>query len=86
MQQWTNLHGIDPQSAVHDAVKGFPHQTFKDANGNAVVETFSITGMDHGQPVDPGTAGGQCGTADQFIIDEHICASFFTAKFWGLVQ
>lgn len=83
MQQWTNVHGIDPKSAAHDTVKGFPHQTFKDANGNVVVETYSITGMDHGQPVDPGT---QCGTADQFIPDEHICASFFIAKFWGLAH
>jgi poly(hydroxyalkanoate) depolymerase family esterase len=83
MQQWTNVHGIDPKSAAHDTVKGFPHQTFMDANGNVVVETYSITGMDHGQPVDPGT---QCGTADQFIPDEHICASFFIAKLWGLAH
>ncbi len=48
MQQWTNVHGIDPQSAEHDVVKGFPHQTFRDANGSVVVETFSVTGMDHG--------------------------------------
>src|SRR6516164_343386 len=85
MQQWTNVHGIDPMSAAHDTVKGFPHQTFKDATGNAVVETYSITGMSHGDPVDPGTGSDQCGTADQFIINEHICSSFFIAKFWGLV-
>jgi poly(3-hydroxybutyrate) depolymerase len=52
MQQWTNVHGIDPMSAVHDTVKGFPHQTFTDATGNAVVETYSITGMSHGDPVE----------------------------------
>jgi poly(hydroxyalkanoate) depolymerase family esterase len=86
MEQWTNVHGIDPQSATHDVIKGFPHRTFKTANGDAVVETFDITGMDHGQPVDPGTGGDQCGASDQFIINEHICASFFMAKFWGLVH
>jgi poly(hydroxyalkanoate) depolymerase family esterase len=85
MEQWTNVHGIDPRSATHDTIKGFPHQTFRDANGDPVVETFSITDMDHGQPVDPGGGGDQCGAEDQFIINEHICASFFTAKFWGLV-
>jgi poly(hydroxyalkanoate) depolymerase family esterase len=85
-EQWTNVHGIDPQSAAHDVIKGFPHQTFKNANGDAVVEIFSITGMDHGQPVDPGTGGDQCGTPDQYIVNEHICASFFMAKFWGLAQ
>ncbi len=86
MQQWTNVHGIDPKSGTHDSVKGFPHQTFRDASGNAMIETFRITGMDHGQPIDPGTGADQCGMADQFVIDENICASFFIAKFWGLVH
>jgi poly(hydroxyalkanoate) depolymerase family esterase len=86
MEQWTNVHGIDSRSAAHDTIKGFPHQTFRDTNGDVVVETFSITGMDHGQAVDPGSGGDQCGAQDQFILNEHICASFFTAKFWGLVQ
>jgi poly(3-hydroxybutyrate) depolymerase len=86
MEQWTNVHGIDPRSAEHDVIKGFPHQTFKNANGDAVVETFSITGMGHGQPVDPGTEGDHCGTPGQFIINEPICAGFFMAKFWGLAH
>jgi poly(hydroxyalkanoate) depolymerase family esterase len=85
MQQWTNVHGIDPMTAVHDTVKGFPHQTFKDSSGNAVVEVYSVTGMSHGAPVDPGVEADQCGTTDQFIINAHICSGFFMAKFWGLV-
>jgi len=84
MLQWTNVHGIDPASAAHDTVKGFPHQLFKNAAGDAVVETYSITAMSHGDPVDPGSAADQCGAADQYIIDEHICSSYFIAKFWGL--
>jgi poly(hydroxyalkanoate) depolymerase family esterase len=84
MQQWTNVHGIQPVPAVQDTIKGFPHQIFKDASGNAVVETFSITGMPHGDPVDPGPGDDQCGITDQYIINEHICSSFFIAKFWGL--
>jgi poly(hydroxyalkanoate) depolymerase family esterase len=86
MEQWTNVHGIDPRSGSHDVIKGFPHRTFRNANGDAVVETFRITGMDHGQPVDPGTGGDQCGTPGQWIINENICASFFMAKFWGLAH
>jgi poly(3-hydroxybutyrate) depolymerase len=31
------------------------HQTFKDSSGNAVVEVYSITGMSHRAPVDPGS-------------------------------
>jgi poly(hydroxyalkanoate) depolymerase family esterase len=84
MLQWTNVHGVKAEPAVSDTVNGFPHHVFKDAAGKAVVETFSITGMGHGDPVDPGTGPSQCGTAAPFMLDTNICASMFIAKFWGL--
>jgi poly(3-hydroxybutyrate) depolymerase len=71
---------------VSDTVKGFPHEVFKDASGNAVVETFSITGMDHGVPVDPGSGPDQCGSTAPFVLDVHICSSLFIARFWGLTD
>jgi len=77
---------IPDQPAVNDMVKGYPHHVFKNAAGTAMVETFSITGMGHGYPVDPGTGPEQCGTAAPFIINARICSSFFIAKFWGLVS
>ena len=86
MLQWTNVHGIDPRSAVQDTIKGFPHQTFKNTNGEPVVESYSITGMSHGDPVDPGNGADQCGATDQFMINEHICSSLFIARFWGLAH
>jgi poly(hydroxyalkanoate) depolymerase family esterase len=84
VEQWTNVHGIQAVPAVHDTIKGFPHQVFKDASGNAVVEFFSITGMSHGDPIDPGPGADQCGTPAAFVIDANICSSFFIARFWGL--
>ena len=86
MQQWTNVHGIDPATAVQDTVKGFPHQVFKNASGKAMVETYSVTGMSHGDPVDPGLGQDQCGTADQFVLNVHICSSLFVARFWELTE
>ncbi|HEX7968830.1 MAG TPA: PHB depolymerase family esterase [Stellaceae bacterium] len=85
MEQWTDVHGIPPTPTVQDTVRGFPHQTFATAGGDSVVETFAITGMPHGTPVDPGPGPEQCGATDKYIIDAHICASFHIAKFWGLV-
>jgi len=86
VQQWTSVHGIQAVPTVQDIIKGFPHQVFKDTSGNAVVEAFSITGMSHGVPIDPGSGADQCGTSDQFIIDVNICSSFFIARFWGLAS
>jgi poly(3-hydroxybutyrate) depolymerase len=87
MLQWANVHGVSvDQSAVNDMVKGYPHRVFKNAAGTAVVETFSITGMGHGDPVDPGTGPDQCGTAAPFVLNVGICSSLFMAKFWGLTE
>jgi len=85
VEQWTNIHGLSHKKPAEvNTIKGFPHQVFKDANGNSVVEAITITGMNHGDPIDPGTGPDQCGTPDAFVLDVNICSSLFIAKFWGL--
>jgi len=84
MKQWTDVHGADQSADVSDTVAGYPHQVFRDASGNAVVETYSITGMGHGQPVDPGSGSGQCGTAGAYILDVNLCAAYRLGLAWGL--
>ncbi len=84
MEQWTNVHGIDQTPDVTDTVAGYPHKVYKNAAGKALVETYSITGMGHGTPVDPGTGERQCGTAGAYILDRDICSSWYIGKFFGL--
>jgi poly(hydroxyalkanoate) depolymerase family esterase len=84
MEQWTNVHGIDQTAEVSDTVAGYPHKVYKNAAGKALVETYSITGMGHGTPVDPGTGTQQCGTAGAYILDKDICSSWYIGKFFGL--
>ncbi|WP_051338456.1 hypothetical protein [Streptomyces flavidovirens] len=48
------------------------------------METYSITGMGHGQPADPGTGAQQCGTAGAYILDVNLCAAYRIGQFWGL--
>lgn len=84
MQQWTNVHGIDQTADVSDTVGGFPHRVYKDAGGTPRVETYTITGMGHGTPVDPGTGETQCGTAGAYILDVNLCSSYYIGHFWSL--
>jgi poly(3-hydroxybutyrate) depolymerase len=84
VEQWTNVHGIDAIPDIREMVKGYPHLVYTDANGRALVESYVITGMGHGTPVDPGPAEDQCGALRPFIIDANICASYYIALFWGL--
>ena len=84
MKQWTDVHGADQVADVSDSVAGYPHQVFRDGSGAAVVETYSVTGMGHGQPVDPGSGGEQCGTAGAHILDVNLCAAHRLGQSWGL--
>jgi poly(hydroxyalkanoate) depolymerase family esterase len=82
LDQWTNVHGVDETPDVSDTVAGYPHRAYADGAGRAVVETYQITGMTHGQPVAP-TAEG-CGHAGSFDLDKGICAAYHLGLFWAL--
>ena len=84
MEQWTNVHGIDQTPDVSDTIGGFPHKVWRNAAGQDLVESWSITGMGHGTPVDPGTGERQCGTAGAYILDVNLCSSWYIGKFFGL--
>lgn len=84
VEQWTDVQGGDQVADVSDTVAGYPHRTYQGAEGNTVVETYSITGMGHGQPVDPGSGSTQCGTAGAYILDVNLCAAYRMGAVWGL--
>jgi poly(hydroxyalkanoate) depolymerase family esterase len=86
MKQWTNVQGIDQTPDTTDTVAGYPHNVYRDGAGNALVETYSITGMGHGYPIDPGTGSTQCGVAAPYILDANICASFYIAQWFGITS
>jgi poly(3-hydroxybutyrate) depolymerase len=75
VEQWTNVHGIPSTPTSTDTVAGYPHATYGSA-----VETYTITGMGHGQPVDPGT----CGQAGAYLLDVNICAAGRMSATWQL--
>ncbi|WP_207907224.1 extracellular catalytic domain type 1 short-chain-length polyhydroxyalkanoate depolymerase [Paucimonas lemoignei] len=85
VEQFTNYHGIDQTPDVSDTVGGFPHKVYKSANGTPLVETYTITGMGHGTPVDPGTGANQCGTAGAYILDVNVCSSYYIGQFFGII-
>lgn len=84
LEQWTDVHGIDRTADVSETIGGYPRRLYRDATGAARVETWTITGMGHGTPVDPGTGETQCGTAGAYLLDVNLCSSYYIARFFGL--
>jgi poly(hydroxyalkanoate) depolymerase family esterase len=83
VEQWTNVHGIPATPTSTDTVAGYPHKMYA-AGGRTVVESYTITGMGHGQPVDPGTGATQCGQAGAYLLDVNICAAWHMGVAWNL--
>lgn len=88
VEQWTNVHGIDTTEDLSETVAGYPHKVYKNAAGQALVETYALTGKGHGTAVDPqftfpnSTVG--CGAAGAFILDNDICSTYYVGRFFGL--
>ncbi|WP_246127491.1 extracellular catalytic domain type 1 short-chain-length polyhydroxyalkanoate depolymerase [Amycolatopsis rhizosphaerae] len=84
-EQWTAVHGLSTTPSATDTVAGYPHAVYRDSSGRIAVETYAITGMGHGQPIDPGTAAGQCGQAGAYLLDVNLCAAWRLGMLWGFL-
>jgi poly(hydroxyalkanoate) depolymerase family esterase len=84
VKQWTDVHGLPTRPSRRETVDGFPRRVWCDAQGNEVIEEYTITGMAHGTPLAPGSGESNVGTAGPFLLDVGISSSYHIAKFWGL--
>lgn len=83
--QWTNVHGLSQTPTATTALPGGTTRADYASGGTVRVSTFTVGGMGHATPNDPGTAETQCGTAGAYFADT-ICSSWYTAQFWGLTD
>ncbi|MGW4560930.1 extracellular catalytic domain type 1 short-chain-length polyhydroxyalkanoate depolymerase [Streptomyces sp. NPDC004561] len=82
--QWTDVRGIgQTASSTRTLAGGTTESVYDDRTGEPAVALFSVSGMAHGLAVDPGSGADQCGSTGTYYLD-HICSSYYTAKFWGL--
>jgi poly(hydroxyalkanoate) depolymerase family esterase len=76
IDQWTNVHGVSPTPTVSDTVDGHKHARYGDN-----VESYFVSGMGHGVPVDPSKG---CGRAGAYVLDAKICSTKYIAQWFGL--
>jgi len=83
IRQWTNVHGLAECPSYQELVGGHARRIWSDADGEALVEAFSISGMAHGVPLAT-TGGDGCGAAGAFFLDVGISSAHHIARFWHL--
>ncbi len=76
--QWRDLHSA--ATSRSERVDGQARQTWRDAAGRIVVESYTIAGMGHGTPIDSRV----CGASGAFILEAGISSSDRIARSWGL--
>jgi hypothetical protein len=65
-------------------VDGYPHQIWWNADGETVVESYSITDMAHGTPLGKAENDERYGKEGPFMIEAGISSSHHIASFFGL--
>ena len=84
IRQWTNVHGLSDAPSYQESNGSHARRVWNDANGEALIEAFTISGMAHGVPLATTTGGESCGAAGAFFLDAGISSTHHIARFWRL--
>ena len=86
VKQWLDVHGLPPAPMSTGDVDGHPREVWWNADGETVVESYTITDMAHGTPL--GLAGNdeRYGAEGAFLIEAGISSSYHIANFFGLTE
>jgi poly(hydroxyalkanoate) depolymerase family esterase len=83
IRQWANVHGLAECPSYQELVGGHARRIWSDANGEPLIEAFSVKGMAHGVPLAT-TGEDSCGAAGAFFLDMGISCTHLIARFWRL--
>jgi poly(hydroxyalkanoate) depolymerase family esterase len=86
VKQWLDVHHLPPAPMAESIVDGYPRALWWNADGETLVESYTITDMAHGTPL--GIAGNdeRYGAQGAFLIEAGISSSYHIASFFGLTD
>ena len=86
VKQWLDVHQLPSAPMSEGAVDGHPRQIWWNADGETVVESYSITDMAHGTPLGTADNDQRYGAQGAFLIEAGISSSYHIANFFGLTE
>jgi len=84
IRQWTNVHGLSDSPSYQESIGSHARRVWNDANGETVIEAFTLSGMAHGVPLATMRDAENCGAAGAFFLDVGISSTHHIARFWGM--
>jgi poly(hydroxyalkanoate) depolymerase family esterase len=86
VKQWLDVHGLPLLPMSTTTVDGYPRQVWWNAEGEIIVESYTITDMAHGTPLGIAANDERYGEAGAFLIEAGISSSYHIAKFFSLTE
>lgn len=86
IKQWLDVHQLPSAPMSEATVDGYPRQVWWNADGETIVESYTITDMAHGTPLGTTENDERYGTQGAFLIEAGISSSYHIAKFFGLTE
>jgi poly(hydroxyalkanoate) depolymerase family esterase len=86
VKQWLDVHELPSPPMSEAAVDGYPRQVWWNADGETIVESYTITNMAHGTPLGLADNDERYGAQGAFLIEAGISSSYHIANFFGLTE
>ena len=86
VKQWLDVHHLPSAPMSEATVDGYPRQVWWNADGETIVESYTITDMAHGTPLGIGDNDKRYGAQGAFLIEAGISSSYHIANFFGLTE
>jgi poly(hydroxyalkanoate) depolymerase family esterase len=86
VKQWLDVHQLPSTPMSESNVDGYPRQIWWNADGETIVECYTITDMAHGTPLGTAANDERYGSQGAFLIDAGISSSYHIANFFGLTE
>ena len=86
VKQWLDVHHLPQAPMSEGVVDGYPRRVWWNADGETVVESYTITDMAHGTPLGVAENEQRYGTPGPFMLEAGISSSYHIAKFFGLTE
>jgi poly(hydroxyalkanoate) depolymerase family esterase len=86
VKQWLDVHQLPSTPMSEVTVDGYPRQVWWNADGETIVESYTITNMAHGTPLGIADNDERYGAEGAFLIEAGISSSYHIANFFGLTE
>jgi poly(3-hydroxybutyrate) depolymerase len=86
VKQWLDVHQLPLKPMSEGIVDGYPRQVWWDADGETIIESYTITDMAHGTPLGVADNDERYGAQGAFLIEAGISSSYHIANFFGLTE